>query len=159
MSFLLGFGLFSGAMLNWVVVSNIIHFHPYTPTWGRFPFWLYSIFGMGGNHQPVNFGGAYPWNWQSSFSTHHIIPYPLPTSNRLEEAHTAVTGKDWRYQRGRSRRSWACFERIMSWVSERFCLKCVFIECFFFLLLLLLLLFFLVVVGVFVVFSLIVVVS
>ena len=37
--------------LNWVVVSNIFHFHPYLGKWSN----LTNIFRMGWNHQLVNY--------------------------------------------------------------------------------------------------------
>ena len=42
---------FSGAMLNWVVVSNIFYFHPYLGKISN----LTNILQMGWNHQLVNF--------------------------------------------------------------------------------------------------------
>ena len=47
-------GCFGGTLrFPWVMVWNIFIF---TPTWGRFPFWLYNILQMGWNHQPDEHG-------------------------------------------------------------------------------------------------------
>ena len=40
-------------------------FFIFTPTWGRFPFWLYNIFQMGWNHQLDMVGLGVPIGWIS----------------------------------------------------------------------------------------------
>ena len=54
----------------WLVVSNIFIF---TPIWGRFPIWLYNIFQMGWNHQPVC---LYYWGPVHVFSVPNGQPAP-----------------------------------------------------------------------------------
>ena len=66
-------------VVNWLVVSNIFYFHPYSGKWSN----LTNIFQMGWNHQLVKYGGWIWWigsiNWDinSLFATRDTFQWSL----------------------------------------------------------------------------------